>query len=597
MESLAATELSQQEREKLQHKQKADLKILESRLKNSVDTDLFQDPSSFRTLTRVIDVLGAQLLDTDQDVDLQLNDVVPSSAHYKSHFDKLHRNNPSYASLRKQQEIVEAAIEHLSVNHCSDLNSAVVAVGHVSKRFGEAVGQVKNLRSQVQEIRANLVNARTSRDNGMNGISESHFEGSRTESDFPTTGNHRNPLGGKSLRELWLKKLESEAVLSLLQKLELIREAPGAFDALVHSQPCRIGAAVVLLSDALNTMFKDDVAQIQALHKIMEQLMTRKQRAEEILWETLGNVLYLRTASASSTKEGSNSTNGRNVITVNGSVSKSKENSKDSGSYKDGSRHVGKGYKQNRYQKNRFVSPYKRKTVGEDSESDSDDDDMTSHFSDEFSARSANEKGIPRTGKVVSRKTASSILENTDAQSMHLFTNYPNHHGRLLPRDMIDCILDLEVDELHCLEDWNHQYYTGNFQPSYSSFSNDGNLIIPRYTDPVMALRILIESLAKLGRLDDVERCVSENVERELRRITQLEQAKTLSKLEKLRAKLRAKVNRRKSTQAEGEAETEEKLLAFRSHLRSLLKSFGCVMLRLNHLAQILRHRIVSMCL
>ena len=39
-------------------------------------------------------------------------------------------------------------------------------------------------------------------------------------------------------------------------------------------------------------MFSDDVAQVQAFDRIMEQLMTRKQRAEEILWGTLTDVLY-----------------------------------------------------------------------------------------------------------------------------------------------------------------------------------------------------------------------------------------------------------------------------------------------------------------
>lgn len=39
----------------------------------------------------------------------------------------------------------------------------------------------------------------------------------------------------------------------------------------------------------------------------------------------------------------------------------------------------------------------------------------------------------------------------------------------------------------------------------------------------------------------------------------------------------------------------EEKLKDFRMHIMSLLTSFGSVMLRLSHLAQILRHRIVSM--
>ena len=64
-----------------------------------------------------------------------------------------------------------------------------------------------------------------------------------------------------SLRELWLKKLECESVLSLLNKLDVIRAAPSRFDHLIRP-PCRIGAAVLCLSQALATMFSDDVAQV-----------------------------------------------------------------------------------------------------------------------------------------------------------------------------------------------------------------------------------------------------------------------------------------------------------------------------------------------
>ena len=80
-----------------------------------------------------------------------------------------------------------------------------------------------------------------------------------------------------------------------MRKLEIIRRAPSGFDALIRPPdggPCKIGAAVVVLSEALSIMFSDDVAMVQAFDRIVEQLMTRKQRAEEILWATLVDVLY-----------------------------------------------------------------------------------------------------------------------------------------------------------------------------------------------------------------------------------------------------------------------------------------------------------------
>ena len=156
---------------------------------------------------------------------------------------------------------------------------------------------------------------------------------------------------------------------------------------------------------------------------------------------------------------------------------------------------------------------------------------------------------------------------------------------------MVESELDVEVDEMRCLENWKNNQNSA----AYSSYSSDATLILPRYTDPVLALRILIEALAKLGRLDDVERCIAENLQRELRRIAQLEQAKTLSKLEKYRTKTGTAIHRRNANANIGMDAMEERLKVFKSHLRGLLKGFGSVMLRLNYLAQILRHRIVRL--
>ena len=101
---------------------------------------------------------------------------------------------------------------------------------------------------------------------------------------------------------------------------------------------------------------------------------------------------------------------------------------------------------------------------------------------------------------------------------------------------------------------------------------------LPRYTDHVLPLRILVECLAKLGRLDDVERTLNESLSQEIRKLAQKEQAKTFARLDKVNPSRR----RRRD------------LKDFRRHLTGLLSAFGCVMIRLSHLTQILRHRIVS---
>lgn len=133
------------------------LQKLEHIFKTQVDPDFFQDPKQFVHLTRVIDVLGAQSLDKSNNnggdatkpLNTGANNLNDNPLVQNDAFDELHQNNLAYTALRKQQDIIEKAIEHLSVNHCSDWNLSVVAVRMVSKKFDDAVGQVKGLRRQV----------------------------------------------------------------------------------------------------------------------------------------------------------------------------------------------------------------------------------------------------------------------------------------------------------------------------------------------------------------------------------------------------------------------------------------------------------------
>ena len=214
----------------------ADLSQWEERLSEEVDEDLFEDPRSFQTLQRVIDVLGLQLMD----------DAASVHSGFTAAGSVL-GSNPAYRDLKRQQEVVEQAIEHMAMMYCSDLNGSVIKVGQVARRFNEAVSTVRSLRRQVKDIQ-DTIGATT----GQRG----NAKGSMAAREAAANA--------MSLRELWLKKLECESILSLLNKLDVIRAAPSRFDYLIQP-PCRIGAAVLSLSHALATMFSDDVAQVRYL--------------------------------------------------------------------------------------------------------------------------------------------------------------------------------------------------------------------------------------------------------------------------------------------------------------------------------------------
>lgn len=148
----------------------------------------------------------------------------------------------------------------------------------------------------------------------------------------------------------------------------------------------------------------------------------------------------------------------------------------------------------------------------------------------------------------------------------------------MIPIPMIEAELDLEADERRCLEEIALSGIS--LQPASGTLRQRK---LPRYADPVLALRILVECLAELKRLDDVERILSEGLEREIRQIVQREQARTFSRLEKKRVP--------QSIRSLGRTEN---MKDFRRHLTGLMSAFGCVMIRLSHLAEILRFRIVS---
>jgi len=225
----------------------SDLQLWENRLVNEVDEDLFDDPRQFHTLQRVIDVLGLQLIDDAASV---------HSGHTGSSSASVLGSNPAYRDLQRQQEIVEASIEHMAMMYCSDLNSSVIRVGQVARRFHEAVSTVRNLRRQVRDIQDTI---------GATAGGNTADVSTRSSSAKNSSAAREAAANAMSLRELWLKKLECESILSLLNKLDIIRAAPSRFDYLIQP-PCRIGAAVLCLSQALATMFSDDVAQVRPVH-------------------------------------------------------------------------------------------------------------------------------------------------------------------------------------------------------------------------------------------------------------------------------------------------------------------------------------------
>jgi len=232
----------------------------------------------------------------------------------------------------------------------------------------------------------------------------------------------------------------------------------------------------------------------------MEQLMTRKQKAEEIVWGTIHDVLYLRTG--------------------NGNGARNNKQLAAPGCKLSGQFGIGKG-----------------------------DDSVVLHDSDD--APSDDEE---------STSSQLSQGKNDGAKTVY---------GWMIANTLLDEELDLEEDEIRCMED--------------GVAINDH--LLPRYQDATLALRLLIESL------DDVERYLNESVKMEVRRMAEREQTRTYNRLEKKKGR---RTTRQRSLQGTEKKKPQHLPLDVRNHLKHLLGSFGNVMLRLSRLAQILRQRIKS---
>lgn len=536
-----------------------DLLELEERLNEQVDEEFFEDPRRFHTLHRVIDVLGMQLDSKDAWMGGGGDGEQKHDREYQL------ESNPAYKVLKQQQQVVEEAIEHLALIHCADLNGSVVQVGRVARQFHDAVTQVRHLRKQVKEIQETL---------GASDNNNNNVHGANTSSAAAAS----SAQSAMSLRELWLKKLEAEAVLSLLDKLDRIRAAPRQFDSLLQQH--RIGAAVVTVAQALDTMFSSDVAQVQALHKIMEQLMIRKQKAEEVVWDLLLDIIFLRTgngqaeALAAAVRATNQAVYLSNVAAAAGTAANAaaaataKKLSIATTGAADSADAQGEYYDDQPYgMVNPFLNAQMRFAV-------------TSDLQVEAAAAGT---------------AASAAKDEEDWQEDDVIIQ----DNMMIPMSVMEADFDLESEERRHLEEQRARQESAAAAAaaalSSSNYNNKNSRSKkrPQYGDHVLALRTLVECLIRLRRLDDVERILSESMAKEVEALVQREQARTFLRVEGSTSHQLSRSGGRYAMLLSKAGATTD-LRDFRQHLNSVVSAFGNVQLRLAHLAQIIRQRLVS---
>ena len=561
--------------------QAADLADLEHMLNVEVEPEFFVEPRFFHTLSRVINVLG-----------LQLNDDAKEDLSGKS----LLERNPAYQGLQKQAQVVENAIEHMSRVYCNALNRSVIQVGRIAREFDEAIDKVESLRQQVEVIQETIgARSRASASANQDLVASNKEGGKKKDADDQVElVVASTPATHMSLRELWMKKLESEALLSLIKKMNIVRDAPGRFDDLTSGdhKNCRIGAATRCLTEALQTMFSDDISQVDALSQILENLMIRKATASQILWETLEDILYLRTANGPvlefemhdpqqhQFQPQSNHQNQQRDKTPQDTTGDPHTLQK-SVSFGADNQEQGTGHQAvvlqptrrifNPFHKNHVLLCVKDTDDTDDISIDSEAADPEDDFDEPV-----NNKENPETPRIKRSMSAASDLSDDTEIAGETNDADGRRHSRkmMIPRSVVESEVDLVGDELRCFD----------FETKDLSKIGMQERFLPRYTDPVLSLRIMVECLARVGQLEFAESILIKNVETEIKNIIQREQARTFHRLDR----------RKPSQTIKLAAKDAGELKDFRRHFTAVLSSLGCIMMRLSHLAQISRTRIVS---
>ncbi|GMH88820.1 hypothetical protein TL16_g11273 [Triparma laevis f. inornata] len=399
----------------------SDLSSIENQL-NTISSEFFEpDPRKFKTLHHVINVLAAS---EDQD-DLQ--------------------NNDAYIKLKRQHKIVQDGIEVVTEKHYRELNAGVVGLGKVSRQFNDALLKVQRLRRQVKAVQKALV----------------------TDLNRENPGSSLNNSQQNSLRELYDKKKECNAVLLILEKLSMLREAPRRYDTLIQSH--RLHAALSHLSTSLTMLFSEDVASVQALSKVGEDLMMRKGGAEDLCTDALCDLIFLRTGS----------------LTRNQEKAKLRPRSK------------------TRASKHRRGNSYHRHRTPSSNVSDSDSDSASNaSSSDESSAASFMGGSVSLSSNFTTR------MNNSAPPLPHdkLLTQYT---GRMLPMTFLSSSVS-DADEMEVI----------------------GGGVKLEYSSTILPTKIIVRSMGMIGRVDDIIRNVMARAENEITSVERQTRLRTLSAIE-----------------------------------------------------------------
>ena len=213
---------------------------LDQSLKDAIDDHYFSEPREFRPLLEVLAVLGGKSDAMDGDNLLAM----------------MKEANPAYSKLLLQQKIVCEVIEQVVMFQHGGLNNTVETMTDVLKEYNRGRDDVRNLRRSLAETQEVLTAKKS---------------------------------GQMSMKDLWLKKVEAEQTLKLLNDVEYLRDVSPMIHRLIQKRLYFCG--VKKLNHATSVMFGDDIVSVRGLSQVRQTLMETKGHLLEDIVLELQNVI------------------------------------------------------------------------------------------------------------------------------------------------------------------------------------------------------------------------------------------------------------------------------------------------------------------
>ena len=232
---------------------------LDAYARDRIDEDYFRDTREFRSLLVVLDILGNKVDQMSAPGAIGSGDDDDG----QGWLSVLKENNAAYNRLLEQRDVVNECIEGVVSFQYGGLNNSMDTMSDVINEYTKGRDDVRSLRSSLQEIKSVLMSKKTGQLKTGEKAKDNRF----------------------SLKLLWMRKIEAEETLRILQDLESLKESKLRIQRMIQQK--RYLSAVGTFNKALAILFSEDLLNVTGICAVRDELLELK----EVLLESIVNEL------------------------------------------------------------------------------------------------------------------------------------------------------------------------------------------------------------------------------------------------------------------------------------------------------------------